>query len=185
MQNTTDLKIFITGNAGAGKTSVAKQLGEKLQITPLSLDGIVWQSGWKLTSELERIAGINHITKTKKIWIIDGVSKYVMDMANVIIFLDIKRSTCYLRLIKRNWKYLLKSRPELPPKCPEILIVKRLISIVWNFDKLVKPNIIKHITENKESKLIYHITTPVEIDLLFQDLDVRLAKINFSSDILL
>ena len=181
MQNTTDHKIFITGNAGAGKTSLAKQLGEKLQITPLSLDGIVWQSGWKSTSELERTARINHITNTKT-WIIDGVSKYVLGMANIIIFLDIKRSTCYLRLMKRNWKYLLKSRPELPPKCPEILIIKKLISIVWNFDKLVKPNILKHITENRKSKLVYHVTTHAEIELLFQDLDVRLTKFNLSSD---
>lgn len=182
MQNSTNLKIFIAGNAGAGKTSLAKQLGEKLQITPLSLDGIVWKSGWKLTSGLERTAGINSITQTKKTWIIDGVSKYVMDMANVIIFLDIKRSTCYLRLMKRNWKYLLKSRPELPPKCPEILIVKKLISIVWNFDKLVKPNILKHIAENRKSKLIYHVTTPTEIRLLLQDLDARLTKFSLYSD---
>ncbi len=53
------------------------------------------------------------------------------------------RYLCFKRLIFRNYKYLFKSRPELPENCPEIKIISKLIHIVWNFNKVVRPTILE------------------------------------------
>ena len=42
-------RINITGNAGSGKTTLAKNLGRRLSIPVIHLDQIVWQPNWQKT----------------------------------------------------------------------------------------------------------------------------------------
>jgi hypothetical protein len=39
--------------------------------------------------------------------------------------------------MKRNWRFLFRSRPELPDNCPELLILPRLLELIWKFPSLV------------------------------------------------
>ena len=48
------VRIFITGNAGSGKTTLAGQMGEALRIPVFGLDSIVWLPGWKKASSAVR-----------------------------------------------------------------------------------------------------------------------------------
>lgn len=47
-------RIFVTGNAGSGKSTYAKRLGETLNLPVHGLDAIVWQSGWRKTPPEEK-----------------------------------------------------------------------------------------------------------------------------------
>jgi adenylate kinase family enzyme len=155
-------RIFITGNAGTGKTTLGESLSRILNIDLIKLDNIVWQPGWRITSPLERVNKIAEIIQPKQ-WLIDGVSKDVLKAADTIIFLDFTRKISYWRVLKRNYKYLFKSRPGLPENCPEILIIPKLIKIVWGFPNKVRPTIIQHIEENKNIKNIFHISSNQEL----------------------
>lgn len=130
------MRIFITGNAGAGKTTLAKDLAAQLSVPAFHLDQIVWQPHWQKAPEHERAEALEQITQTEN-WIIEGVSEVVRLQADLTIFLDVPRFICLLRCLKRNLPYLFRSRPELPAHCPEILIFPRLIRIIWNFPHLV------------------------------------------------
>ncbi len=130
------MRIFITGNAGAGKTTLAKALGSQLSVPVVHLDQIIWQPYWQKTSDHDRSEAIEQITQSDN-WIIEGVSEVVRTKADLTIFLDVPRYTCLLRCAKRNLPYLFRSRPELPAHCPEILIVPRILQIIWNFPNLV------------------------------------------------
>ena len=160
-------RIFITGNAGSGKTTFAKLISDWLKMPSYSLDTIVWQRGWGVTPLDERNQQISKLIK-KDSWIIEGVSKAVLDSATTIIFLDMPRSLCFRRLFLRNYKYLFKSRPELPENCPEIKIIRKLIPIVWNFNKLVRPTILSHLEKNDKLKDIYHIKTINDVRFLYK-----------------
>lgn len=149
-------RIFITGNAGTGKTTLSKQISKLLDIKSYGLDKIVWLPGWQMASTVDKAKKIAEITK-QKTWIIDGVSESALKAADTIIFLDLPRRISYIRVIKRNWRYLFKSRPELPKNCPEILIVHHLFKIIWNFPVYVRPSILKHLRDNNEIKNIFHI----------------------------
>ncbi len=158
-------RFFITGNAGSGKTTLAKRMSKELNIPYYSLDSIVWQSGWKTTPLIKKQELISNLLKHNE-WIIEGVSKDVLVVADVVIFLDLSRFTCFKRLVKRNIKYLFKTRPELPANCPEIKVVFKLIKIVWNFKKVVRPTIIKYISMVKNSKkvIIYHLSQSADVN---------------------
>lgn len=158
-------RIFITGNAGSGKTTLGKQFGKILNRDVTNLDKIVWQPYWVMTPEKERTLRISNLTELKR-WIIEGVSKDILKAADTIIFLDYPRRISYWRVLKRNWRYLFKSRPELPKYCPEILIVKKLIQIIWSFQNNVRPGILEYMEENKDNKLIFHIRSKSELKLL-------------------
>jgi len=155
-------RIFITGNAGSGKTSLSLKLNKILQIPVINLDKIVWKPRWKMTPPEERAALIAEIIQSDK-WIIDGVSKDVLSAADTVIFLDFPRKVVFWRLCKRNWKYLFHSRPELPQKCPEILVIKKLIKIVWNFSLQVRPDIIEKISHINNTKNVFHIRSNLEL----------------------
>lgn len=149
---------MIIGNAGSGKTTLSYMLAKLLNRQDvISLDKIVWKSGWVLVDKKEKELEYEKINKMQA-WIVDGVSKTILEAADTIFFLDYPRHICYWRAFKRNCKYIFKSRPELPEGCPEILVISKLIKIIWKFPKTVKPIILKHINENLEKKQIFYIT---------------------------
>ena len=151
-------RIIVTGNAGSGKSTLARQISEALKIPYDSLDRVVWQSGWKKTPREERTRAIKAMVE-KPSWVIDGVSYEVQDRAYTVILLDVPRIVSFWRVAKRNWRFLFHSRPELPPKCPEILIIPTLIRIIWNFPQKIRPNILSRISSTQD---FYHLRTEAE-----------------------
>lgn len=168
-------KILITGNAGSGKTTLSQLLSKRLNRNDLiNLEKIVWKSGWRSTNKIEKEIAFAGIANSDA-WIVDGVSKTLLEAADTIIFLDYPRYICYWRVFYRNLKYLFRSRPELPENCPEILIIKTLIKIIWNFENSVKPVILKHFAEHVSAKNIYHVTNAKQLSWVVEKIQANVA----------
>lgn len=125
-------RIHVTGNAGAGKTSLAQKLGEALSLPVFSLDSIVWKPGWQKTPREERRA-LETALIQRPAWVIDGVSEQVRQSADWVIYLDVPRHVCTWRGLRRSLRHFHRTRPELPTNCPEWRIVPRLLRIIWLF----------------------------------------------------
>lgn len=161
------MKIHITGNAGAGKTTTARKIGNELGLQVFGLDKIVWQAGWVKSPPDVRAAALQALVSMDD-WVIEGVSDTVRNAADIIIFLDVSRATSYWRCTKRNWKYLFRSRPELPENCPEILIIPRLLKLIWRFKANVRPKILADIAKRPERSFV--IKDEHALDRLCHDL---------------
>jgi len=135
------MRIFVTGNAGSGKSTLAKRIAKQEGLEYFSLDSIVWQERWRKTPLAERQRKVRELI-AKSSWVIDGVDDDVLEAADKVIFLDMPRRVCYYRAAKRNVRYLFSSRPELPARCPEILILPTLVKIIWRFPGRVRPKIL-------------------------------------------
>ncbi|WP_101758513.1 AAA family ATPase [Oceanicoccus sp. KOV_DT_Chl] len=140
------MRIHITGNAGSGKTTLAKELGDILNIPVFGLDKIVWKENWTVTPQEERAFREQELI-IKHDWIIEGVSSTVRDSADWVVFLDFPQHICLKRGILRSFKYLFSTRPELPNNCPEIKIIHRLIKLIWQFNKYARPSILREISK--------------------------------------
>ena len=160
-------RIFVTGNAGAGKTTFGRALADSLNLPFHSLDGVVWQQGWRKTPQHEKFEKIEHLISADA-WVIDGVSDQVMQAADVVVFLDVPRRVSALRVMRRNLPYLFKSRPGLPPKCPEILVVPKLVRLIWRFPRNVKPAIMNELTSRREGTFV-HVPWPADCTLVLED----------------
>ncbi len=106
-------KIFIVGSPGAGKTTLAKKLSQKLGIPHFDLDDIRFPKKNIKRSDEEAQPYVKRLV-VKPSWIIEGVyiswiEKYLKD-ADQIIFLDTPYTTALFRVILRFLKDFKKGR---------------------------------------------------------------------------
>ncbi|MEC5385801.1 hypothetical protein VVD49_08700 [Uliginosibacterium sp. H3] len=160
-------RILVIGNAGSGKSTLTASLAANTGLPNTGLDKVVWQAGWGRTPRAERLAQEQAIAAGSA-WIVDGVSDLLLDAADTVIFLDYSRRRCFWRVLCRNLPYLFRSRPGLPERCPEILIVPTLVKIIWRFPKNVRPKILAAC--RSQGKKLFHIRNDRELrDLLSSD----------------
>lgn len=97
-------RIIIIGNNGSGKSYLSKQLSRILKLPLIHLDLAYWGQNWKPTPRKEWEKKQLEITSKDK-WIIDGNHTSVLETrfqrTDLIIFLNINRITCLLRVLKR------------------------------------------------------------------------------------
>ena len=160
-------RIHVTGNAGTGKSTVAASLAEILNLDFVGLDSVVWRSAWKKAPRDERLQKELELI-SRPTWVIDGVSEHVRKAADTIVFLDYPRHVSFVRCAKRNWRYLFRSRPGLPERCPEILIIPRLVKIIWRFPNLVRPKILEEFDAYRGTKKLIHIQNDAELQAFLE-----------------
>ena len=78
-------KIILIGSGGAGKSTLAKHLGEKLGIKVFHLDALLWKPNWVGVPREEQIQVQNELVKNEQ-WIIDGNYGATMDIIERFVF---------------------------------------------------------------------------------------------------
>jgi adenylate kinase family enzyme len=68
----THRRIVIFGNAGSGKTTMARALGEKHDLAHLDLDAIAWAKAGVRRPLTDSILALHSFRKTHASWVIEG-----------------------------------------------------------------------------------------------------------------
>lgn len=115
-------RIAIIGCGGAGKSTLARRLGQVLNLPVHHLDALHWQPGWKLPERNQWRARHDELLCGDR-WIIDGNYGDTMDArlaaADTIIFLDLPTLVCLWRILRRRIAYHGRTRPDMAPDCAE------------------------------------------------------------------
>lgn len=110
-------RVSVVGIAGAGKSTLARELSQRLALPLLELDGIYHQANWTRVSDDEFRARVGEFVKAER-WIIDGnytshgVTDVVWASADTVIWLDFPRSVVMRQILHRTFRRLM-TREEL------------------------------------------------------------------------
>lgn len=169
-------KIMIVGSAGSGKSTLARRLGRMLDIEVIHLDAHYWKPGWIEPSEAEWLRRVERLTR-RDAWIMDGNYTKTIDIrlaaADTVIFLDFPRLLCLWRVIKRWWRNRGRSRPDLPPGCPEKIDLP-FLRWIWQFPRIRRP-LIQEKLKHARGKRIIVLNGPREVSRYLRDLENRAA----------
>ena len=149
-------RVMIIGCGGAGKSTLARQLGEKTGLPVVHLDQIYWSPGNWQHLEKEEFDSLLRIELEKPRWILDGNFNRTMEMrlerCDTVIYLDFNRFICILGWLKRvitNWG---TARPDMAPGCKE-WFDPEFAKWLWNFNKQNRNRYMKLLAEQTDKKV--------------------------------
>lgn len=130
-------RVIIIGCGGAGKSTLARQLGEKLDLPVVHLDKLFWRPGWVQVSQ-EEFDRLHREELAKDRWIMDGNFNRTMEerlaRCDTVIYLDFSRFACLRGVLKRVLTTYGTVRPDMGEGCPE-RIDWEFLQWVWNYNK--------------------------------------------------
>jgi len=118
------VKIAVIGYSGSGKSTTARILGEKLGLPVLFLDTVQFMENWKERPMEESRAIVAAFMADNNSWVIDGnysafYQQQRFEQADMIVFFNFNRFTCFARAFGRYLKYKGKTRPDMAEGCRE------------------------------------------------------------------
>ncbi|MGL5836297.1 MAG: DNA topology modulation protein [Waterburya sp.] len=147
-------KVAIIGSCGAGKSTLAVNLGKELDLPVIHLDAYYWQSGWQGIDAQEWRQIQQKLIKGNS-WIIDGNYGNTLDIrlaaADTVIWLDFNRYLCLGRVFQRYLKYFGKTRPDMAANCPERL-TREFIQYVWDFPQVHRSRIMDQLAKYQQQE---------------------------------
>lgn len=116
---------MIIGSSGAGKSTAARMIGEKLGLPIFHMDReVYWLPGWVERDKADQVRQVERIAAQEH-WVIDGNNSSTFPIretrADLLIRLDLPLPLRLFRVIRRTLQQRGQSRPDMADGCVEKL----------------------------------------------------------------
>lgn len=158
-------RVLVIGSGGAGKSTVAAQISDRLGLQIIHLDAFYWRPGWVETPKEEWEHVVGQLLQ-REAWVMDGNYGGTLDLrlaaADTVIFLDLPRLLCLWRVVKRWAQFHGGSRPDVARGCPERLTVE-FVRWIWTYPQERRPRILDKLqaVEQEKQIVLLHSTAAV------------------------
>ena len=141
-------RVLIVGCPGAGKSTMARQLAEQLNLPLVHLDALFWLPDWKEREKDEFDALVLEELRKPK-WIIDGnfgrTLSTRLQYCDTVIYLDFSSFACLRGVLKRVITTHGKVRLDMGAGCPE-RFDWAFLKYVWNFNKTTREKMLSRMS---------------------------------------
>lgn len=164
-------KILVIGSGGAGKSTLATQLGRVLGLPVIDLDDLYWQPGRKAPSQeawKQRIAELAQ----QECWIMDGDYSSTLEervqACDTVIVLAVPRLLCLYRVLKRAIhkrvrRFRGQARPDLRPEEPKQGPDWPFLFGIWKYPKTRLPRLLELLRAYQSQKHVVILRSPSEV----------------------
>ncbi|MGO4571688.1 AAA family ATPase [Microvirga sp. 2TAF3] len=141
-------RILVIGSPGAGKTTLARRIAERLSLPLVHLDREYWRAGWVKPADDEWEIQAAALAE-KPSWVMDGeyldLSGKLLARATTVIWLDLPNWLCLSRALKRLALHYRKERTDLAEGCPEYFNrdYVTFIKDIWTYPARIRPKMIE------------------------------------------
>ncbi len=154
-------RLAVIGNAGAGKTTLARIIAARDQLPLTHVDSIQFVAGMNIRPHAQSIEILSQV-QSQEHWIIDGygpldILQDRLIKAEQIIFIDLPIWRHYWWATKRQIKSLWSPRAELPADCDDVTVKQtvKLFKSIWKVHTKMRPEILKILArENLKAKVV-------------------------------
>ncbi len=165
-------RVAVIGCGGAGKSTLARELGSILGIEVIHLDALNWKPGW-VDTPTEEFRAVQDDLLKRDSWIIDGNYGATMPgrlaAADTVVFLDYPTLLCLYRAIRRIIHYYGRTRPDMGPGCPEKFDLS-YVNWILGFRRRPRTSILRRIEEHCEGKRVIILRSPKEAEAFLREL---------------
>ena len=164
--------IIVIGSSGAGKTRFSMRLRDALGIELVHIDKVYWCPNWSEPTKEEWRETLGEIL-ARDSWIIDGNYTGTLDVrlaaCDTVIFLDIRRTLCAWRVIRRTLRFYRRRRPDMAEGCYERFDWPFML-FIWNYPKTTRPKIMSLIDAHSGSTRFIHLKSPGAVRQFLRDI---------------
>ena len=160
-------RVAVIGCGGAGKSTLARALGQRLDLPVVHLDEQFWSSGWRPAEPAAWRARQEGLGAADR-WVIDGNYVSTLDVrlraADTVVFLDLAPWRCAWQATRRVLAG--RGRANTAPDCPERLDRRHLgfiHYILCDFSRRVRPRLLRTLVEYAPTAAIIRLTSPAQV----------------------
>jgi adenylate kinase family enzyme len=159
-------RIAIVGPTAAGKSTLARRLGDALAIPVHHLDALYWRPGWQPTPDDEWHALLRDLVAGER-WIVDGnftaTMRERLEAADTVVFVDLPRRVCLWRAVRRRAVYGRRRAPGMADQSRPHFDL-RLLGWIWTFPRDHRPLILDLLAELGEGRGVHVLRTRREVE---------------------
>ena len=165
-------RVLVIGSGGAGKSTFARRLGEKLGLPVIHLDRVYWRSGWVEPPKDEWRRTVEGLC-AREAWVMDGNFSATLDVrleaCDTVVFLDVPRAVCVWRALKRLVMYRGAPRPDMAEGCGEKFDLK-FLHWIWTYPSRSRPKVLARIDEYAAGKRVVRLRSDAEVEKFLAEL---------------
>jgi adenylate kinase family enzyme len=159
-------RILIIGSGGSGKSTLSIRLGSLLGLPVIHLDTLYWSPGWVEPDKSQWAKTVRQVIEQDS-WILDGNYSGTLaeriEACDTVIFLDVSRSICVWRVLKRAINHRGRTRPDMSAGCPERLNLTFLLWI-WNYPNRSRRKVLELLDRARATKNVVHLRTRRDVE---------------------
>jgi adenylate kinase family enzyme len=140
---------MVVGSGGAGKSTLAREVGTRLGLPVVHLDRHYWRPGW-VEPEPAAWRREQQALVARDAWVIDGNYGSTLDVrlarADLVVFLDLGPAVCLVAVLRRWLRNRGGTRPDMAEGCAE-KVDREFLTWVWSFRRQSRPRLLAAIEQ--------------------------------------